>query len=235
MMLMIAINGIFAGYEIALASVSMARLQVMLREGRTGAIAARRMKENMEGSLAVCQLGLTLAAVIAAATGGSGAEASIAPMLYDFGISASMARVLAIVMIVVPLTALTIILGELVPKILALHHKESVCLRLAPLVDLFAKSVWPVVWLLKSSSTIVTRWGERRWRSRRLGPSMSEAAELQELLAIAELARTAQLIGVKEENIILALPDYRVDRCGRSCYILNTSASFLLMCRSLIA
>jgi putative hemolysin len=76
---MIAVNSIFAGYEIALASVSLARLQLLVREGRRGATASLYMKENMEGSLATVQLGITLFGAVAAATGGAGAEEQLAP------------------------------------------------------------------------------------------------------------------------------------------------------------
>ena len=78
MAVMIGFNSIFAGYEIALASVGLAPLDTLVKEKRRGAVAAWRMKQNMEGSLAVVQLGITLVATIAAATGGAGAEESIA-------------------------------------------------------------------------------------------------------------------------------------------------------------
>jgi putative hemolysin len=69
MLLMIVINSIFAAYELALASVGLARLDTLAREKRHGAAAALRMKGRMEASLAVVQLGITLVGVIAAATG----------------------------------------------------------------------------------------------------------------------------------------------------------------------
>ena len=68
---MIAFNAIFAGYEIALASIGLGKLQTLVREGRRGAKAALRMKQRMEASLAVVQLGITLVGVTAAATSGA--------------------------------------------------------------------------------------------------------------------------------------------------------------------
>jgi putative hemolysin len=103
----------------------------------------------------------------------------------------------------VPLTAFTIVVGELVPKIFALRNKEWVCLRLSPAMSWFALSTWPVVWLLESSATAVMNWTERRWKPRIHRDAKAEAAELQELRAIASMARTARLIGAREENIIL--------------------------------
>lgn len=77
MVLMIALNSIFAGYEIALASIGLGTLHNLVKDRRTGANSALRMKTKMEASLAVVQLGITLVGVIAAATGGVGAEESI--------------------------------------------------------------------------------------------------------------------------------------------------------------
>ena len=81
MVSMIALNSVFAAYEIALATISLSRLSTLAEGGSRGARAALHMKQNMEGSLAVIQLCITLVGVIASATGGAGAEESIAPWL----------------------------------------------------------------------------------------------------------------------------------------------------------
>lgn len=201
MMLMIGINSIFAAYEIALASITLARLDTLEREHRHGASSAKRMKSSMEASLAVVQLGITLVGVIAAATGGAGAMENLDPMLIKRGWSPAMAQFLSLLFVAIPLTIVTIIFGELAPKVFALRNKEMVCLRLSPLMEWFAFSVWPLVWLLEKSTMFITRLGER-WRSRSDAGQSSEAA-LQELRAIAALARTSRLIGVREEGIIV--------------------------------
>jgi FSR family fosmidomycin resistance protein-like MFS transporter len=72
MLAMVFFNGVFAGYEIALASVTVARLQVLVRENRAGAKAALHMKQDMEGSLAAMQVAITLLGAAAAAIGGAG-------------------------------------------------------------------------------------------------------------------------------------------------------------------
>jgi putative hemolysin len=79
MVAMVAFNSVFAAYEIALASISLSRLHALVGKKATGAVPALYMKENMEGSLAGGQLGITLVGAIAAATGGAGAEENIAP------------------------------------------------------------------------------------------------------------------------------------------------------------
>lgn len=202
-LLMVLVNAIFAAYEIALASITVSRLQGLVRDGRAGAASALQMKEEIEKSLAVVQLGITLVGLIAGATGGKGAEEHIEPTLMQWGISQGTANLLAIVLIVVPLTAVTIVIGELVPKLFAIRNKEWVVLRLSPPMKWFAMSVWPAVWLLESSASGLMDLSEKLWTPKPHADARTEALELQELRAIASLARTSRLIGAREENIIL--------------------------------
>lgn len=200
---MIMVNGVFAAYEIALASVSAARLQILVREKRSGASAALEMKQSMEASLAVVQLGITLVGAIAAATGGAGALEMISPWFERLGMAPGLAEFLAIALVVLPLSAVTIVCGELVPKVFALRNKEWVCLRLSPVMRWFSFSVWPAVWLFETLVMAFMSWGERRWQPRLDAHSKSETGVLQELHAITALARTARLIGGREEGIIV--------------------------------
>jgi putative hemolysin len=203
MLAMIAITGVFAGYEIALAAVSRARLQVLVREKRRGADAALSMRGNMEASFAVVQLGMTLAGTIAAATGGAEARETLVPVLERrLGLSPGAADVLAITILVVPLTGVMLVFGELFPKVFGLRNKEWVCLKLSPLMRSFAWGIRPAVWLLEKTVTMMRHWGESWWRPKLAGDADTDVAELQELRATAMLARTSRLIG-REEGIIL--------------------------------
>ncbi len=202
-LLMVLLNAVFAAYEIALASASLGRLKTLAEEHRQGARAAVFMKENMEASLAVVQLGITLVGAIAAATGGAGAEESLAPTLEQrFGLSSWTADLLALTLIVLPLAALTIVAGELIPKVFALKNKEWVCLKLSPLMRVLSLVLYPAVWVLESLVRAMLTWSERRWQPSVEGQK-AETAEMQELRAIVALARTSRLIGGKEEQIIL--------------------------------
>jgi putative hemolysin len=140
---------------------------------------------------------------VAAATGGAVAGEQIGPWLrQNLGLSAALAELAAIATVVIPLTAITITFGELVPKVLALRNKEWVCVSLSPAMYWFTLSVWPVVWLFETVVSAIADWGERRFR--RAGDTAKpEAVELQELHAAAALARTSRLIGHREEGIIL--------------------------------
>ncbi|MGC1274031.1 MAG: hemolysin family protein [Planctomycetaceae bacterium] len=208
---MVVVNGLFAGYEIALASISAGRLDMLAREGRRGAAAALRMKNSIEASLAVVQMGITLAGAIAAAVGGAGIAESLEPLIAPFlsrvGLGATAAQAIAIAIVVLPLTAITIVFGELVPKVFSIRRKEWVCLTLSPAVEWFGYIVWPAVWLFENATHLIMSLG------RRSGPEEQEAAEeamLQELRAAAAVARTSRLISPREESIIVGaseLPD----------------------------
>ena len=199
---MVALNAVFAAYEIALASVSLGRLKVMADENRPGAKTAFHMKENMEASLAVIQLGITLVGAIAAATGGAGVDDTIGPWFVSLGLSPRWANFFALTIFVVPLSAVTIVAGELIPKVFALKNKEWVCVKLSPAMHLMSKLTHPAVWFLEASSSLLLDWSERRWRPQ-LDGHKSEVAEMQELRAVVALARTSRLIGKQEEKIIL--------------------------------
>jgi len=200
---MVALNAIFAAYEIALASVTIGKLKLLADEKRRGAKAAMWMKQNMEASLAVVQLGITLVGAIAAATGGAGVDDAVGPYFQErFGLSPALSHVISLAIFVIPLSAVTIVMGELVPKVFALKNKEWVCLRLSPEMLLLSKIVYPAVWLLEASSTMLLEWSERHWRPN-LDSHRSEVSEMQELRAVASLARASRLIGAREERIIL--------------------------------
>ena len=212
MLCMIGLNGLFAAYEIALASVGLARLQVLVEQRRIGAHAALAMKQGMEASLAVVQLAITMVGAISAATGGAGASEELAPRLRDlFNLTPAVAEFVAVGCVVLPLTFVTIVVGELIPKVFALRNAEWVCLTLSPGMKWFSRAVWPIVWLLESTVTLLMRWGELAWKrsTTNLNPpagdahGRSESAELQELRASAAIARTSRLIGPREEKIIL--------------------------------
>ncbi len=200
---MVCVNAIFAAYEIALASISVSRLQHLAGIHQPGASSALFMKVEIEKSLAVVQLGITLVGLVAGAAGGASATDDISPWLQTMGLSIAAANVLAITLVVLPLTAVTIVAGELLPKLFALRNKEWVCLKLSPPMRWFSLSVWPIVWILESSASGLMDLTEKLWTPKPHAHSRTESAELQELRAVASLARASRLIGAREENIIV--------------------------------
>ncbi|HWL11063.1 MAG TPA: hemolysin family protein [Planctomicrobium sp.] len=204
MLVMILLNAGLAAFEIALASITMARLQALATEGLRGSKAALSMKQSMEGSLAVVQLGITLVGAIAAATAGAGATEGISPFLKEsLHFSNALAQFISVVLVVIPLTVATIIFGELIPKVFALRNPEKVLLRLSPLMQWFSYCVWPIVWMLETSVQKLLALIERMRSNFSTPGEEEESREMQELRASAAIARTSRLIDKRQEQIIL--------------------------------
>ncbi len=199
---MLFINAVFAAYEMALASISRARLFTLCQQKRQGAEEAAYMKDRMEASLAVVQLGITLVGAIAAATGGAGAQESFTPFFTEMGIPSFYAEILSLICIVIPLSAFTIIFAELVPKMLALNNREWVCLILSPAMKTIARITDPVVSFFEA---VVKKVVELVARKAGNDPATSANRQsLHELTAAAALARASRLIGAQEEKIVLS-------------------------------
>jgi len=199
-LLMLIFNAVFAAYELALASVKPARLQTLAEQRRRGAQAAVHMKGRMEASLAVVQVGITLVGAIAAAVGGAGAAENLGPRLARaMGISDQVADAIALAIIVLPLSAATIIGGELAPKAFALKNPEWVCLKLSPLMSWFARTAYPVVMALEGATKVFVRLMERGMESEM---SQVRPAGLSELLTEARTLRVQRVISPQQERVI---------------------------------
>jgi putative hemolysin len=199
---MLAVNAVFAAYEMALASVSRASLEVLLQARRRGARCAVYMKDRMEGSLAVIQLGITLAGAIAAATGGAAVDEWLSPWLVDtFELSSGAAEFVALVLLVVPLSAVTIIFAELIPKMVGINNKEGVVLTLSPAMKAVSMVFYPAVYVFEGVVKGVMRFGRERWGE---GSKSEDRSGLLELRAAASLARATRIIGPLEERIVMS-------------------------------
>lgn len=199
---MLLLNALFAAYELALASVRIDRLRALAEQRKRGAATALRMKNRMEGSLAVVQLGITLVGAIAAAAGGASAEEDLGPWLKaTTGIhNEHLADFLALAIIVIPLSAITIIAGELIPKVLAMKNAEFFCTLLSPAMWIFTLVVYPAVWFLERVTKAFVTLVESVFPSRRADDHQTG---LHELRAQVNLLRASQVIGMQEERIIL--------------------------------
>jgi len=200
-LLMLIFNGIFAAYEMGLASISRARLTVLRNDKRRGAADALFMKERMEASLAIVQLGVTVVGAIAAATGGAGVNELFVPYLRQtLGISEALSKVLAIVFLIIPLTFITVVFGELVPKMFALNNNEAVVLILSPIMKILSQIAHPIVSVIEATVKKVVgllSLSGRADQSRR-------KQWLHELRAAVSLARASKLLGEREEKIVLS-------------------------------
>jgi magnesium and cobalt exporter, CNNM family len=198
---MLLLNGVFAAYELALASVRLDRLKVLADRKRRGAATALRMKNRMEGSLAVVQLGITVVGAVAAATGGASVDERFSPIIAQtLNVSNHTADAIALVCFVIPLSAFTIVIGELIPKVLALKNAEWVCTALSPLMWAFALVVYPAVLLFEWITMTMVRLVESVLPSRKAD---DHQAHLHELRAQVNLLRASQVIGMQQERIII--------------------------------
>lgn len=209
---MVLLNSMFAAYELALASARPERLRALAAQRRRGAAAAVYMKNRIEGSLAVIQLGITVVGAIAAAAGGANAEARISPWLMQtFGLREGIADFLSLALLVAPLAAVTIVAGELIPKVFAIRNAELVCLALSPAMRVFAYVAFPIVWLFETTTKIVVTLAST------FVPDHAHSSDgqtgLHELRAQVNLLRASKVIGHEQEQIIIQasrLSDMRV-------------------------
>jgi putative hemolysin len=145
-------NALIAGAEMAFVAVNRPSLRELARQGHKKAEVLLKLRERPERTLAVMQIGITLVAALAGAVGGAGAEEQLSPLFERLGVSESTADTLAIVAVVIPLTYFTVVLGELIPKTLALQHSLAVGLAAAPWLSLFDRLLGPLVTIFEWST-----------------------------------------------------------------------------------
>ena len=106
-LVMLVLNALMAAYEMAIAATSRTKLAILVQEKRSGAESALYMKDHIEGSLAVVQIGMTVSGAVAAAVGGAGAEQWFSPWLQNsLHLHHHLAHILSVVCVVLPLAAL---------------------------------------------------------------------------------------------------------------------------------
>lgn len=152
------LNGLLAGAEIAFVAVNRSFLRELVRKGHKRAQLLLQLRENPERTLSVVQIGITLVGALAGAVGGAGAEELLSPALEgSLGVGEATADTIAIGLVVLPLTYSTVVVGELVPKSLALRNSLPFALRAAPWLSLFDKIFGPIVTLFEWSTKQVLR------------------------------------------------------------------------------
>lgn len=149
------INGVLAMSELAVVSSRPARLKVLSDQGSKGAATAIRLAENPGRFLSTVQIGITLVGVLSGAFSGATLGARLSEWLGTHGFSNAVADALGVGTVVVLITYLSLIVGELVPKQIALRDAERVAARVAPTMALIAKVASPLVWLLDASGRLM--------------------------------------------------------------------------------
>ena len=154
---LILLNGVFSMSELALISARRVRLVVLERKGMPGARAARMLAEDPQLFLPTVQVGVTLVSVLLGTFGGARLASELQPAVSRIPYIGSASGGVSVALVVLGITYLTLVLGELVPKQLALRAPEHTAIGLARPVALLARVTGPVVWLLGKSSELVLR------------------------------------------------------------------------------
>lgn len=195
---LILVNGVLAMSELALVSSRGARLQVMADNGSRGAAIAMRLAADPGKFLSSVQIGITLVGVLSGAFSGATLGVRLSDGLAGAGMSVALAQTLGVGGVVVGITYLSLIFGELVPKQIALRAPETVAARIAPLLHLISIVAAPVVWILDRSGKLVLALlgqsgaAERNMTDEEIRMVLSEARSA----GIMEQAETEMIAGV---------------------------------------
>ena len=154
---LLILNGIFAMYEIALVSSSKARLETLVSKGNKSAKGVLKQLEEPEKFLSTIQIGITLIGIISGAYGGVAIADDVAPLFAMIPGLESYAKDLAMITTVAVITYLSLIIGELVPKSMALNNPERYATLLSPFMIVLTKVSYPFVCLLSASTKLTNK------------------------------------------------------------------------------
>ena len=157
-LLLILLNGLFAMSEIALISARRSNLEMQARQGSAGARQALKLAKDPDRFLSTVQIGITLIGILTGIYSGDTLAAKFGGELARLGIPLRTATVTAQVTIVIAVTYLTIIFGELVPKRIGMNAAERAAKIVARPMRLLSVAASPFVWLLSRSTAGVARW-----------------------------------------------------------------------------
>jgi putative hemolysin len=188
--LLIALNGVFAMSELAIVSAREARLKAMAKAGRRGAQTALDLAADPGRFLSTVQIGITLIGILAGAYSGASLGGPVGQRLMLVGAPAEYAQTLGFVLVIVITTYASLVIGELVPKQIALRAPESLAAFMALPMLWLARATAPFVWLLDRTSALIFRL----LRLQRDSQSRVTAEELHIVVAEAHHA------GVLEES-----------------------------------
>jgi putative hemolysin len=154
---LILLNGFFALSEAALISSKKARLEQYKVKGNAGARVALRLLENSENFLSAIQVGITLIGIVTGVYGGVSIADDITPFFEKYASISEYAHEIALTLTVLVITFVSIVIGELVPKTIALSNPEKISVGVAPIVFWFSKIFYPFVRLLAISTNLINK------------------------------------------------------------------------------
>jgi putative hemolysin len=191
--ILLGINAILAASELAIVAARKSRLRALADDGNRAARRVLAVQESPTRYLAAVQVGITLASFFAAAVGAVSLVDLVGDGLEEIGIGfiESNSHPIALILITALLSFISIIVGELTPKTIAIEHAESIAMRVIRPIDLFSRIAAPLIHVLTEASNVLIRLLGSKGRSSL--PSVTKP----ELLALLE---TAEDEGVVEES-----------------------------------
>lgn len=193
--LLTLLNGVLAMSELAVVSSRPARLRVLADKGSRGARMAIALAENPGRFLSTVQIGITLVGILSGAFSGATLGARLTGWLVAQGVSPSLADAFGVGSVVVVITYLSLIVGELVPKQIALREPEVIASRVAPSMAILSKLAAPLVWLLDTSGRLVLRLLGQSGKS-------SDGVTDEEIKTVLAEAHHAGVIETEESRMI---------------------------------
>ena len=191
-LLFIVVAGLFVAAEISLISLRESQIRQLEAKGRRGARVAA-LAQNPNRFLAAAQVGITFLGFLSAALGSQRLGVYVIPVLQRWGLSKNLSNTVSLISLTIVIAYISLVLGELVPKRLALYRTEVIALAAAPTIDQIAKIFRPIIWLLsKSTDAVVKLFGVD---SREVRSEISEA-ELVDLVT----GHTA--LSIEERDIV---------------------------------
>jgi putative hemolysin len=156
-LLLILLNGFFALSELAVVSSRRARLMQYAEEGRRGAATAIRLAEDPTGFLSAVQVGITLIAILSGAYGEAALAAPLAEVLEPISFVGPRASSISSAIVIIGLTFFSLVIGELVPKRLALRNPERLACFVAPIMRVISIVALPIIWFLRQVTELLLR------------------------------------------------------------------------------
>ena len=152
----VLVGGVFAATEMALVTLRESQINAIAARGKRGAKVAG-LARNPNTFLSAVQIGVTVAGFASAAYGATSIAPSVAPLIESLGADPGLALTLATLLLTLLIAYLSLVLGELVPKRLAIQRNAQFAYAVAPILDGFAKVMRPVIWLLSVSTNALVR------------------------------------------------------------------------------
>ena len=156
-MLLILVNGVFAASEIAFLSVNKFELKQEVKKKNKKAIKIQKLVDNPSGFLATIQIGITLAGFLASAFAAEAFADELVEYFKFLSISANILKPIIVIVVTLILSYFTLVLGELVPKRMAMSFPEKIAYNVVNMITVLMKVTYPFVWLLTKSTNIVAK------------------------------------------------------------------------------